>query len=195
MKKFKTLIIDPPWPYDRTSGHGKLSGYSDRHYAPLSIADLAALPIGSVMHADEAYVLMWATGPFLPDAVGLFAAWGFKYITAAVWVKTTGLGVGYWFRGDHEHILIGKRPKAKSFRTGRRSVFRTEWPRGRHSAKPPFLHEVVEKNLPGGYLEIFARQSRAGWTTLGNEAPGDGRDIRTTLGLLQACQAIERDCK
>ena len=189
--KFKTLIIDPPWPYDRTSSHGGLKGYADQHYEPLSIADLAALPVGDVMHPDDAYVLMWATGPFLPAAAGLFAAWGFKYITSAVWVKTTGIGVGYWFRGDHEHILVGKRPKAKSFRTGRRSVFRTDAPRGRHSAKPAFLHQVAEKNLPGKYLEIFARQSRPGWTTIGNEAPGDGRDIRDTMKLLRTCIELE----
>lgn len=188
--KFKTLIIDPPWPYDKTSGHGALKGYSDGHYKPLSIDDLAALPIDSIMDPTEAYVFMWSTGPFLPAAVSLFPRWGFKYITSAVWVKTTGLGVGYWFRGDHEHILIGKRVKAPSFRTGRRSVFRFETPRGRHSRKPVFLHETIEKILPAPYLEIFARETRLGWTVCGNEAPGDGWDIRDRLWFMAAAKGL-----
>lgn len=184
--KFKTLIIDPPWPYDKTSGHGKLKGYSDGHYAPLSIEDLGNLPVSAVMDAAEAYVLLWTTGPFLPDAAALVRRWGFQYITTAVWVKTTGLGVGYWFRGDHEHIIVGKRKGAPSFRTGLRSVFRFEAPRGRHSRKPSFLHETVEKIFPGPYLEMFARETRPGWTSCGNEAPGDGWDIRDRLALMSA---------
>lgn len=188
--KFKTLIIDPPWPYDKTSGHDSLRGYSDSQYRPLSIADLVALPINEIMDPAEAYVLMWTTGPFLPDAISLFPAWGFKYITAAVWVKTTGLGVGYWFRGDHEHVLIGKRHKAPSFRTGQRSVFRFEAPRGRHSRKPSFLHETAERVLPGPYLEIFAREARPGWTVCGNEAPGDGIDIRDRLLLMSVSATL-----
>lgn len=183
--KFKTLIIDPPWPYRDTAGG--LQGCSDTQYKPLSICDLAALPVGQIMDEREAYVLMWATSPFLADATSLFPAWGFKYITSAVWLKHPGMGVGHWFRGDHEHMLLGKRKTAKSFRTNRRSVFR-EAPRGKHSAKPPFLHEFVERFLPPPYLEIFARDARPNWVVCGNQAPGDGKDIRDTLAIM-ACLA------
>jgi len=181
---FKSLIIDPPWPYDRTSQNAKLTGYADKQYALLSIADLAQLPINKIMDPDEAYVFMWATGPFLPDAISLLPAWGFKFITSAVWVKSTGMGVGYWFRGDHEHILVGKRARAPSIRTAKRSVFRIDWPRGRHSTKPDFLHELVEAKFPAPRIEIFGRRPRKGWVIFGNEAPGDGTDIRASLAAL-----------
>lgn len=38
-----------------------------------------------------------------------------------------------------------------------------EWPRGRHSEKPPGFLDVVEQVSPGPYVELFARQPRLGW--------------------------------
>ncbi len=32
------------------------------------------------------------------------------------------------------------------------------------------IHERIERLVAGPYLELFARQSRPGWTTWGNEA-------------------------
>jgi N6-adenosine-specific RNA methylase IME4 len=40
-----------------------------------------------------------------------------------------------------------------------------------HSAKPLELQEMIELRLPGGYLELFARNARPGWAAWGNEAP------------------------
>lgn len=181
---FKTCIIDPPWPYERASKNEKLSGYvtqdNNTKYATLSIADLAALPVGS---AVSHYLFMWCTGPFIREALQLFDAWGFKYVTQLCWRKSTGIGVGFWFRGDHELILVGKKPDVPSVRCTRvRSLFSA--PRTRHSEKPDNLHVIIEDNFEGPYLEIFARKQRTGWTALGNEAPGDGADIRDSLPKL-----------
>jgi len=43
-------------------------------------------------------------------------------------------------------------------------------PRREHSRKPDGIHERIERLVAGPYLELFARQSRPGWTTWGNEA-------------------------
>lgn len=42
---------------------------------------------------------------------------------------------------------------------------------GRHSAKPARVHEWAEQVSHGPYLEMFARSSRPGWDSWGNEAP------------------------
>ena len=39
-----------------------------------------------------------------------------------------------------------------------------------HSRKPDSVHELAEQH-PGPYLELFARRSREGWDTWGNEIP------------------------
>ena len=174
-----TAIIDPPWPYQAAGAHKKLTGYvcgDAGQYPVLSIKDLAALPIGRVVNQ---YLLMWTVGPFIREALDLFDAWGFEYKSQLIWAKTTGLGVGYWFRGDHELVLVGKKPGVPSIRTNERSVVYA--PRGRHSKKPPNLHAIAEKHFPGPYIEFFAREARPGWEAVGYDAPGDGKDIRHRL--------------
>lgn len=41
------------------------------------------------------------------------------------------------------------------------------WPRGRHSQKPPAFLDVVESVSPGPYVELFARAPRLGWDAWG----------------------------
>ena len=209
MKTFKTLIIDPPWPYDKASNNNALSGYVTQdgegksQYKTLSMDDLAALPINKVMDPDEAYIFLWTVGPFTETSYMLLRAWGFEPKSQMCWYKSDkGLGVGFWFRGGHELVLVGKRTNAESIRTGENSVI--VHPRLGHSVKPETLHELIEKqrplhvrknkagepvgqtqtSFPGPYLEIFGRKARPGWTVLGNEAPGDGQDIRDSLAGL-----------
>lgn len=181
---FKTAIIDPPWPYDRVSASTKLSGFVSQdgknHYGTLSLADLEALPVSQVMDPDTAYLFLWTTGPFTESAYKLVRAWGFEPKSQICWHKSDpGLGVGYWFRGSHELVIVAKRPSAPSVRTGRSSVI--SLPRRGHSIKPDTIHEICEAHFPHPYLELFGRRLRPGWTVLGNEAPGDGKDIRESL--------------
>ena len=40
-------------------------------------------------------------------------AWGFPYVSQFVWDKEIQ-GSGYWARGQHEPLLIGRRPKTRA---------------------------------------------------------------------------------
>jgi N6-adenosine-specific RNA methylase IME4 len=213
---YMTAIIDPPWPYskakslyvsDKTGARGHvagdrnaMSGYvrleEKEQYETLSIADLAALPVASWV---DGYVLLWTTGPFMHDAHHLLEAWGFEPKTIITWVKTNADGtlvrggVGFWYLGATEYVVIGKRKGLPSIRTKLPGAFAVEpapqafmSPRQRHSSKPTWLHEHVEAKYPGPWLELFARECRDGWLCLGNECPGDETDIRETLRLTPA---------
>ena len=188
--KFGTIIIDPPWPYRAVEKAENRQGYASNEYALLSVDDLAALPIGEVAD-DPCVLLLWATWPFLPDALRLMTAWGFEFKTALPWVKATEVvpgtevafkpkyGVGYWMRGCSEPILLGLR--------GKGSV-RTPWmgllcQGANHSRKPDTLYELAE-SFPGPYLEIFARRERARWVGVGNESPDFPGDVRESLALI-----------
>jgi N6-adenosine-specific RNA methylase IME4 len=169
-----TAIIDPPWPYNRASRHERLTGYAN--YQTMAVADLERLPIGTL----ASYIFVWTTGPFIREAYDLVRAWGFEPITMLAGVKTDKVtpgrvpkfkpsyGVGYWFRGCVEPIILAKRKGAPSIRT--------QWlgllsPNGEHSRKPDNLHELIEKSFPTPYFDVFGRRARRGWRVLGNEAP------------------------
>jgi N6-adenosine-specific RNA methylase IME4 len=187
--RYGTIIIDPPWAYERVSGNEKLTGYSAQVYEPLTTDALVELPVGDVA-ADDAVLLLWTTGPFLPDALRCITAWGFQYVTALYWVKVDEVnatldgqvefrpayGVGYWMRGCAEPILLAKRPGAPSFRQPYVGLLS---PSARHSRKPEDIYAFADA-FPDPKLEIFARRERSGWRTLGNEV-GDRQDIREAL--------------
>lgn len=178
-----TVIIDPPWPYQKASEGGHRTGYSNFKYAPLSIRDLEKLPIEDL--GD--YVFLWTTGPFIQDAYDLIDKWGFKPITFLVWVKTNRLkqtdtlpfkpsyGVGFWFRGCVELILVAKASHVKSIRTPWVGLICDN---AEHSRKPNSLHELIEQSFPQPWTELFGRSRRKGWVVLGDEI--NGVDIRTS---------------
>ena len=182
--KFGTIIADPPWAYARTSRHETLSGYSDVKYESLSTERLCSLPV-EMLATEESVLLLWTTWPFLSDALRVMNAWGFTFVTGLPWVKvekneTLSYGVGYWFRGCTEPILVGKR--MRSYRTNYAGYIGETLT---HSRKPDSVHEIAEKSFPGPYLELFARRLREGWTCVGNESPETpGEDILMSLARL-----------
>ena len=161
--KFKVVYADPPWRYDH-----QLAGNRDieNHYPTMSIEDLCAL---SIPASDDALLLMWATAPKLEEAFKLVAAWGFQYKTHLIWNKEK-IGMGYWFRGQHELLFVATRGQFSPPLTEHRiSSIYTE-SRTRHSKKPEYFYSWIEKAFPGySYVELFARNTRPGWSSWGNE--------------------------
>jgi N6-adenosine-specific RNA methylase IME4 len=41
-----------------------------------------------------------------------------------------------------------------------------------HSAKPDGFYDLVERSIPGPYLELFARRARFGWDYWGDQSLG-----------------------
>lgn len=194
--KFGTIIADPPWEYATTSNHGKLTGYSDKEYKPLTTESLCEVPVRELA-TDESVLLLWTTFPHIPAALKVIDAWGFQYVTGLGWTKIVKTadkltyGVGYWFRGSMELVLVGKRKKA--YRTNARGGILDFVDEGTimsppfgHSIKPDTLHEIVEQTiLPSPYLEMFGRRSREDWIVIGNEAPDTlGEDIAESVNNL-----------
>ena len=204
--RFGTIVCDPPWPYAKTSGHAKLTGYSEDHYAPLSMAELLALPVAAVA-ADSCVLLLWTTPVFIAEghATRLAEAWGFTPRTSLFWVKTTRSctakdpdaedlrlhhGVGYWFLGCVEPILVASKGKFERNQTRSRKKGCIVAPVTGHSTKPPDLHRIAEEHYPGPRLELFARCRVPGWVALGNEVE-DGMDIRESLAAFNVASDQE----
>ena len=75
-------------------------------------------------------------------------------------------------------ILFGVRGKnARTLAPGRRQVNLLATRKREHSRKPDEQYEIIEGCSNGPFLELFARGTRKGWTTWGNQADDDYRPI------------------
>lgn len=172
--KYRTIVADPPWRYRTISGlttrtRGHRSPEAECHYPTMTVEEIAALPVRD-WAAKDAHLYLWVTNPLLFDARPIVEAWGFQYVTLLTWRKLGALGMGYYFRGDTEHVIFGVRGKAPiPVEKRARNWFAA--PKTGHSRKPDLFYEMVERVSPGPYLELFARRRRYGWDVWGNEAP------------------------
>ncbi len=165
------LLVDPPWRFSNYSAKGEAKN-PVAHYECMSIEDLAAMPVAHLAAPDCA-MLMWATAPLLPDAIGLMQTWGFTFKSAGAWAKqsSTGekwaFGTGYCFRSAAEFFLLGTigKPKVQS-RSVRNLIVA---PVRQHSRKPEAQYEMAEALFAGPYCEVFSRSSRPGWDSFGDE--------------------------
>jgi N6-adenosine-specific RNA methylase IME4 len=188
-KPVPVVLVDPPWEYD----FEPVDAWSnDNHYPSMSMAELLALPVPTRATPD-AILFLWATSPKLADAMALLAAWGFTYKTCAVWDKEWS-GRGYYFRQQHELLLVATRGDFPSVPKEQRPASVIREKRGQHSAKPALVYEVIEQMYPTlPKLELFARGAgRPGWSTWGNQAespaaeekgerPGRGQEEQRTI--------------
>jgi N6-adenosine-specific RNA methylase IME4 len=149
-EKFDVIYADPPWEYEFSVSESR---EIENQYPTMTLDELKRLEIPA---ADNAVLFLWAPPPKLPEALEVMKAWGFRYVTCAVWDKEK-IGMGYWFRQQHELLLVGVKgnypppPPDKRFP----SVIRS--PRTEHSRKPEEVYEIIEAMFPNARLsELFA---------------------------------------
>jgi N6-adenosine-specific RNA methylase IME4 len=77
------------------------------------------------------------------------------------------VGMGYWTRANSEVCLLATRGKPKRQHADvRQGIIE---PRREHSRKPDCVYDRIERLVPGPYIELFARNTRPGWLSWGNE--------------------------
>ena len=168
-KKYKVIYADPPWDIAQQGARGAI-----QKYELMTLEEIKAMPVADLAD-DSSTLLLWTTNAALPAALETMHAWGYRYVTNAVWDKYY-MGLGNYFRGSHELLLHGvKGKKAPQFKFhGQRSTLL--FPRTSHSSKPLEMIPLIERILDGPDLELFARQrpnSRADWSVWGNEIDSD----------------------
>jgi N6-adenosine-specific RNA methylase IME4 len=174
--KYATILADPPWQFQNRTGkmapeHKRLS-----RYGTLSLTEIAALPVRQFA-AETCHLYLWVPNALLLEGLEVMTAWGFSYKTNIVWHKIRkdggpdGRGVGFYFRNVTELVLFGVRGKnARTLSPGRKQVNIVKSQKREHSRKPDELYEIIEACSAAPYLELFARDTRKGWTTWGNQA-------------------------
>lgn len=160
-RRFRTVHADPPWPYDNVASRGA----AENHYPTLTVDEICDLPVAKIA-AESAHLHLWTTNSFLPVAFRVIEAWDFEYKSACVWVKPQ-MGMGNYWRISHEVCLFATRGNAPFLCHDFLSWFEAD--RRAHSQKPEEMRHRIEVVNPGPFLELFARRSAPGWTTVGNQ--------------------------
>jgi N6-adenosine-specific RNA methylase IME4 len=192
--RFATVLADPPWQFANRTGkiapeHRRLS-----RYETMGLQGIMELPVEQIV-APTAHLYLWCPNALLPEGLAVMKAWGFNYKSNIVWHKvrkdggSDGRGVGFYFRNVSELILFGVRgKKARTLAPGRRQVNMLATRKREHSRKPDEQYEIIEACSAGPFLELFARGTRKGWTTWGNQA---GSYYRPTWNTYAYCTKPE----
>ncbi len=170
--KYKTIVIDPPWPVNTTFskqwaslGHGITSPVD---YKTMNIKEIESFPINDFMDED-CNLFIWTTHHHLFDAYKILESWGLKYHCCMTWDKIDGICV-YGFQKRTEFVLFGYRGKFsldfnKKFIP---TVFREK--RRQHSRKPDKFYDLIRTLTPEPRIDIFAREKRLGFDVHGDQA-------------------------
>lgn len=199
-KNYSIILADPPWTFNTYSDRGK-GRSADRHYNPMTTADICALPVAALA-ADNCALFLWIVPQSLPEALEVIRAWGFTYRTKAwTWVKlqqnwTTRylpmapvlssqtsilysllrMSLGYYTRKATEDCLLAVKGRMPvDVRNELDVIFAAIT--GEHSEKPAEQYAKIERLYPAelypARLELFARQSATGWDVWGNQVESD----------------------
>ncbi len=175
-KKFACILADPPWQFQNRTGKVAPEHKRLNRYGTMTLEDIKALPVKDIA-ADAAHLYLWVPNALLPEGLEVMKAWGFQYKSNLIWHKVRkdgepdGRGVGFYFRNTTEIVLFGVRGKnARTLAPGRSQVNILKTMKREHSRKPDEFYGIVEACSPGPFLEMFARGSRPGWSTWGNQA-------------------------
>lgn len=196
-KKFSTILADPPWQFQNRTGKIAPEHKRLNRYGTMNLQEICDLPVAEIS-ADPAHLYLWVPNALLPEGLAVMAAWGFQYKSNLVWHKIRkdggpdGRGVGFYFRNVTELVLFGVRGKnARTRQAGRSQVNFLATRKREHSRKPDELYPLIEACSHGPFLEMFARGSRPGWTTWGNQADEYFPDWDTYANHSQADQEFQ----
>tara|TARA_R110001592_G_C12843163_1_gene721088 strand:+ start:130 stop:738 length:609 start_codon:yes stop_codon:yes gene_type:complete len=182
MKKYKTIIADPPWKYKgrglgsskehRPNSYGAAPS-SEERYGAMTIEQLEQLPIKNMIE-DKAHLYLWVTNAFIECGWQLSKDWGFEPKTVVTWGKLRkadgqpSMKTGYYFRGATEHFIFATKGNLRlKDMAVKPTLFLSH--RLPHSVKPQWFYDLVDECSFNNKLELFARRERVEWDCFGNQ--------------------------
>lgn len=178
-KTYGTIYADPPWQFQNRTGKVAPEHKRLTRYETMALNEIKQLPVAEAA-AEKSHLYLWVPNALLPEGLAVMDAWGFTYKTNIIWEKVRrdgqpdGRGVGFYFRNVTEILLFGVRGgNNRTLQPGRSQVNLIRSIKREHSRKPDEIIPIIEGCSPGPRLELFARGTRPGWDTWGDQAVDD----------------------
>jgi N6-adenosine-specific RNA methylase IME4 len=164
-ENYEVVYADPPWRYD--FGENTTDSI-ETHYPVLDLETIKSIQIDT---AEDALLYLWVTSPMLEKSFEVINAWGFDYRSSLVWDKRS-LGMGHWFRIDHEFLLVARKGNFPTPEQSQRVSSVLHRRKRGHSEKPNIVRTWISEWHPEAKkIELFARERFSGWEAWGNETP------------------------
>lgn len=165
----QVIYADPPWAFNN-SGFEQSAASKYPTLKPEVIenyTDETGRQIKQLAKLKASVLFLWVPEAILPEGLQILKGWGFEYKAQMVWKKDRAPGIGWWVKSKHELLFIGALGSQLHPAIKFDSVF--ESPVTAHSKKPELVYEMIEAMYTGPYIELFARNTRDGLTSWGNE--------------------------
>lgn len=180
--KYKTVVIDFPWPIKLAESPETLQGskLGNIPYESFSVDALFDFDINEFA-ANKALLFIWATAgktkngtSIMELAFRLIRHWGFTYRQTLYWQKNKSTPAIFTpFRHSIEPILFASRNIAAIPPYGRFSdIFQA--PRAKHSQKPAKFYQLLREWTPKPRIDLFARRAHEGFNGWGDEYVAEG---------------------
>lgn len=176
-KKYRTIVIDPPWDFDRVSdsydkryGHGYYTREKDFAYETMTDDQICDFDIDAFIDPVSCGIFIWATHGKVPFVFNtLLDAWNLKYSSQMTWHKNSGSKMNGVFRNSEFAVFAyrGRHP----LRTNKKALPMVFYaPATRHSEKPAKFYGMIgNRTTPEPRIDIFARRRHPGFDAWGDQ--------------------------
>ncbi len=169
------IYADPPWKQSKGCKKSVRENSSGKplDYPTCSLDEIKEhLRLATESTTENSILFLWTIDKYLFEAQQIAESLGYKLHARMIWDKVTGIPAAFTVRYGHEYLLYmykGKlTPVAKDERGKIHTVFRERVTK--HSKKPDIAYEIIERLYPDlKKLEMYARETRDGWDSFGNE--------------------------
>lgn len=165
----QVIYADPPWAFNNSG----LDQSAANKYPVLTIDEIcnykdeSGKSIKQLAKERQSVLFLWTSEALIPEALQVLTAWGFVYKAQMIWIKDRAPGMGWWVNSKHEVLFLGSKGDALHPAIKYDSYFNA--PVTEHSKKPSLVYERIEAMYSGPYIELFARNTREGWISWGNQ--------------------------
>jgi len=178
---YDIVYTDPPW--EQAKGNARKCRPKQGKaldYKTMSISEIEEYHNGflNTHTAQKHCVFMWTIDKYLYDAEAMMKRIGYSLHARIVWDKKNGVAPAFTIRFAHEYLLWfyvkGLMLKPEKEVRGKYTTVISE-SSTKHSVKPEAAYCMIENMFPSARkVELFARNGRQGWTSVGDEVCSRG---------------------
>lgn len=165
--KYSTIIVDPPWP-DEFSQLGMNLNQTNGFYKAMTIEQIRTFSVPAKIAADNCNLFLWTNHTYLPDALEIVKAWGFKYHILLTWDKISGRSL-FGFNRRTEFVVYAYKGKIAVSQRGQLIDTLFTEKLHEHSYRPEAFYLTLLSCTPAPRIDIFSKEQRAGFDQYENQ--------------------------